>query len=743
MTKRVPVRQRLFIVVIAAVIPLAVMSAVALYAGYEQTRKQVERAGLDVVRAQHTAVSAELRRTISVLQVLASSRALDALDSAAFLERSRQTLGLQSNWRAITLADAQGQVLLDTRLPAGRPSAPKPPHDPDSMRRVVATQAPVVGALARSPAGGWGIPVRVPVFQEGNMRYVLSAILDPDAILGVVGSQKLPGDWVVAVADARGNRVARTRSTLQSIGTPFSPTLVEMMLKHGDEGTGTTLNSEGDSVFTAWTRTGEFGWTTAVGASTQAVDAAARESYQTLGTGIILSTILGVIVAFFMARRIVQPIAQLREAAIAMERGGAFIPAPTDLQEIHDVSTTLKIAAQEQARARAEREELLQREQAARAAAEASNRAKDEFLAMLGHELRNPISAISNAATILGDPKVDDETAKRTRSIIARQVSHLARLTDDLLDAGRALMGKTVLRKHVLDLAAVASQAIATLRASHRLGNHRIVEDFNSVRVEADAIRLDQIVGNLIVNAVKYTPDGGTIRITVRQEGGEAVFIIADDGIGMEPDLVARAFDLFVQGSRELDRAQGGLGIGLTLVRRLAELHGGSATGSSEGLGKGSVFTVRLPVASAAAIENEPPGRATAARGRDILLVEDNEDARDTLRILLEFAGHRVDTAADGVAGLEKALALQPEVALVDVGLPRMDGYEVARRIRAHPGLRRPFLVALTGYGSTEDRNRAFDAGFDAHLVKPVDYDALTAMLSQAEAAIEPGQIPS
>ena len=734
MTRRVPLRQRLFVVVVAAIVPLAVMSGFALFAGYDQTRKQVERAGLDVARAQHTAVSAELRRTISVLQVLASSRAFEPVDTAWFMERARQTLGLQSNWRAITLADAQGRILLDTRLPEGQ--APDPTPDPDSLRRVLATQAPVVGYLART-GNTWSIPVRVPVFRDGNVRYVLSAILDPNAILEVVGSQKLPGDWVVGVADARGSRVARTRSTQQSLGTPFSPTLVEMMLKQGDEGTGTTINSEGNEVFTAWTRSGEFGWTTAVGASTQAVEAAARESYYTLGIGIILSTILGVLAAYFMARRIVKPIDQLREAAMGMGRGDEFFPPATDLQEIHDVSTTLKIAAQEQANARADREELLRREQAARAAAEASNRAKDEFLAMLGHELRNPLGAISNAASILGSARLDSEAAERTRSIIVRQVSHLSRLTDDLLDAGRALMGKIVLRTSTLDLSTLAMQSLATLKGAQRLNNHRIVEDLEPVWVEVDPIRLDQVIGNLVVNAVKYTPAGGTIRVAVRREGDEAVLQVTDTGIGLEPELAAKVFDLFVQGARDLDRSEGGLGIGLTLVRRLAELHGGTATARSEGTGRGSEFTVRLPVVSAAPASTEAPARRASERNREILVIEDNADARETLRLLLEIAGHRVETAADGAAGLEKALALQPEIALVDVGLPKLDGYEVARRIRASRGMRRPFLIALTGYGSTEDRNRALDAGFDAHLVKPVDNDTLLELLASSEPALE------
>jgi signal transduction histidine kinase/ActR/RegA family two-component response regulator len=733
---RVPLSRRLFIVVVAAVVPLAIMAAYSLFAGYDAQRRQAENAGLDVARAFHAAVAAELRRTISVLQVFGNMRAADPLDPDITLERARQTLKQEPNWRGISVADAEGHLILDSRQGAdgGIPAL----VDPESMEAALRTQAPVVGNLRKGPAGRYAFAVRVPVVRDGRARQVLTAIVDPNAILSVVSTPLAAGEWIVAVADRNGNRVARTKSVEQSLGTPFSASLIEMINKQGPEGKGPSRTSEGDSVFTAYTRTGEFGWTTAVGLSTRAVDAAARESFTTYGVGVTLSTLLGILAALFMARHIVRPVTELREAAVGLGRGESFKPPSTDVQEIHDVAMALATTVEAQDRSRLEREDLLRREQAARAAAEASNRSKDEFLAMLGHELRNPLGAISNAATVLGNEHLDEDAAERTRTIIVRQVGHLSRLTDDLLDAGRALMGKIVLRTRTVDLSAVAMQSLATLKSAHRLGRHRMVEDFETVWVEADPVRLDQVLGNLVVNAVKYTPDGGTIRLSVRREGGEAVLCVSDNGIGIEPELLAHVFDLFRQGSRDLERSLGGLGIGLTLVRRLAELHGGSASVHSEGTGKGSEFTVRLPVAPEPGREGEKTRAAAEARpGRHILVVEDNPDARETLAMLLELAGHRVELAADGATGLEKALALQPEVALVDVGLPRMDGYEVARRIRASKGVRRPYLVALTGYGAPEDRERALGAGFDAHIVKPVDPDTLAEVLAQSETRIE------
>jgi signal transduction histidine kinase/ActR/RegA family two-component response regulator len=714
----------------SAILPIAVMSAVALYAVYRQQQQQAQATGLEIARALSIAIDSELQRTVSVLDVLATSVRLEGGDLRGFHERALKYRETQAHWRAILLTDREGRPLLDTAVAFG--GALPAIVEKESLAEVVTSRKPVIGHLARGPDGNFSFPVRVPVTRDGNVVYALSALVAPLGILNVISRQRVPGDWVVAVSDARGLRVARTRSTEETLGTPFSPTLVEMMAKGGEEGTGITLNSEGEPVFTAYTRSRTHRWITAVGLPTTLVDAGARRSFAVLGGGIAASLVVGALMALAIARSINRPMGELRRAAQAVGEGAAPVPPETDIREIQDVARTLMASSQQ-------REELLRSEKAARAAAEAANRSKDEFLAMLGHELRNPLGAISNAASLLESGRNDASIASRARAIIARQVNHLTRLTDDLLDAGRALMGKIVLRSQPLDLAAVVAQSLATLKASERTARHTIAEELEPAWVEADSIRLDQVVSNLVLNAVKYTPAGGAIRVSVKREGGDAVLRVCDDGIGLEPELASRVFELFVQGDRELDRSQGGLGIGLTLVRRLAEMHGGSASVHSGGAGKGAEFTVRIP-----AIEAVPPprpsltpstlrapeGEGVHAPARDILIVEDNEDVRETLRVLLELSGHRVEEANDGVAGLEKVLAMQPEVALVDVGLPKMDGYELARRIRASKDIRRPFLVALTGYGLPEDRQRAFDAGFDAHIVKPVDKQALEDLLA-------------
>ncbi|MEA3191697.1 MAG: hypothetical protein QOD26_30 [Betaproteobacteria bacterium] len=720
MTERL--RRRLFVLVAAAILPVAAVSGLALFVFTEKQREQAGQAGLEISRALSIAVDADLERAIAVLEVLAAAPALDGGDLQRFHAVMRRVLAANPDFVTVVLADPSGKALANARTPFG--AQPRTLIEPESFERAVRSRAPTVGYLSRAPGGEFGIPVRVPVMRDGELRYVLTAAVKPDSIVDVVNRQRVPPDWVVSVFDGRNMRVARSRQHAENLGTPPAPSLKAMMQKPLDEAYGFTYALEGDRIYTAFSRSRETRWTVAIGVPASLIDYGAWRSIAAYGTGLLLSIVLGVLAALAVGRRITRPMEQLRSAARALGRREPLVPPVTPILEIRQVADALELAGDERARGEAEREALLERAQAARATAEAANRAKDEFLALLGHELRNPLGAIMNAARLLEHQGVGAEDAARARGIISRQSEHLARLTDDLLDAGRAIMGKIVLELRAVDLAAAASQALATLRSSGRLGQHRASENLQSAWVQADPTRLEQIISNLVMNAVKYTPIGGSISVSVGKEAGDAVLRVADNGIGMRGELLARVFEPFVQGEPGLDRSAGGLGLGLTLVRQLAALHGGSARAESDGPGRGSTFTVRFP-----AIEPRPsalraPATGPAAPGRDILIVEDNADARETLRRLLELQGHRVRVAAEGMAALETMRSAPPEVALVDIGLPGMDGYELARRVRAS-GTKRILLIALTGYGLAEDRRRTAEAGFDLHLVKPVDYEKL------------------
>jgi CheY-like chemotaxis protein len=358
-----------------------------------------------------------------------------------------------------------------------------------------------------------------------------------------------------------------------------------------------------------------------------------------------------------------------------------------------------------------------------------ANRAKDDFLAMLGHELRNPIAAIASATEILKRTGATTGAAGQSRAVIERQVRHLKRLVDDLLDAARVQAGKVTLNRRPVDLAEAVHQAVSVLQGTGVSRQHVVQVDAEPVGINVDPTRLEQIIVNLLTNAVKFTPVGRAIRIRVRAEADTAVLVVADEGMGISDEILPRIFDLFFQGERTAARSEGGLGIGLTLVKTLTALHGGTVEARTGGPGLGSTFVVRLPrVPIPASVTRR--ARSGAAAQRRVLVIEDNDDAREMLKMWLVLEGHDVLEATNGVDGARILISERPEVAFIDIGLPVMDGYEVARTVRRQAD-HATRLVALTGYGQAEDRQRSFDAGFDDFVVKPVDPARLTEILGE------------
>jgi PAS domain S-box-containing protein len=383
-----------------------------------------------------------------------------------------------------------------------------------------------------------------------------------------------------------------------------------------------------------------------------------------------------------------------------------------------------------------EQKQLEQIMLAARAEAETANRTKDEFLAMLGHELRNPLAPILTALHLM---QLRGVGAEKERTIIDRQVKHLARLVDDLLDVSRITSGKIALKKERVELGAVVARAIEMASPLLEKRGIDLVLSLPAVGlpVEADPARLAQVVCNLFTNAAKYSEQRGNVWVTGRQEADQVVLTVRDSGIGIAPEMLPRIFDWFVQERQALDRSQGGLGLGLAIVRSLVALHGGTVSVASGGKAQGSEFTVRLPLAGTrqpapaieglAALRPEP----VASAGLRVMVVDDNEDGAETLSEALECMGCATRVAHDGPAALRMAKEFRPQVALLDIGLPAMDGYELAERLRNEPELADIALVAITGYGQESDRARSRQAGFDAHLVKPVDIEQLAALVRE------------
>jgi signal transduction histidine kinase len=419
------------------------------------------------------------------------------------------------------------------------------------------------------------------------------------------------------------------------------------------------------------------------------------------------------------------------ERSVGLEAGAAdYLVKPFAARElIARVNTQLALA-------RLRRQAKLERVQL-----EEASRAKDEFLAMLGHELRNPLAPIATAVELLklrhqGPPS-------KQLTIIERQVQHLIRLVDDLLDVSRITRGLIELRRAHVDVRAAIGKAIETARTLFDQRRHRldVSTAMSPMTVMGDEARLVQVLSNLLTNAARYTPPGGHVRIAARPDGGDVVISVNDDGAGIAPELLPRVFDMFVQGKRGADRSEGGLGLGLALVRTLVDLHGGSVSAHSDGPGRGAEFVVRLPSTPRAADGDDDapdpaidgPRWTAPSRGHRVLVVDDNHDAVETLAELLRATGYEVAVAFDGLEALALADSFAPTIAILDLGLPIMDGFELAGKLRARRGAAPPWLAAVTGYGQDQDRARTREAGFDLHLVKPIQIGALIEAIESVE----------
>lgn len=403
--------------------------------------------------------------------------------------------------------------------------------------------------------------------------------------------------------------------------------------------------------------------------------------------------------------------------------------------EIRSLVSTVQAALRDRRRQYARRSDLTERERQAQALRE-SDRRKDEFLAMLAHELRNPLAAVNNAVTIL-KLSADEESRNWASDVVERQVRQLVRLIDDLLDVSRITSGKIRLRKDFVDASSILDQAVESARPliderRHTLG---VSIERGNLPVHVDAARVEQIVLNLLTNAAKYTESGGQILLTAKREGEQVVIGVKDNGIGIPPEKLPEMFQLFTQGDRTLARSEGGLGIGLTIVQKLAEMHGGSVVAASGGPGQGSEFMVRLPLARkpAGAGTNAQRGRLPAGSGSRILVVDDSVDTARGMVRFLKLLGNEAITVHDGHAAIETARTFRPDFVLLDIGLPGTDGYEVATALRGEELLKDAVIIAVSGYGQEEDRRRSHAAGFDHHLVKPVDFDSLISLIGRPD----------
>ncbi len=729
------IRSHLLLLVAGAFVPLLVFAVTITSFSWWQQRNALELRYLERVRAMTIALDSEIDATTRVLRALGGSPELGAEGMDHFVERMRRILAAQPLWTTLAVGTADWS---DVRAVGRAPDTPSHPAiDSQTLKRVRDTQLPAISGLVHSPEGRFETQLALPVVRDGAVRYVLLVIVDQSTWLKFMSQYPVGTGATLALIDQNGVIIARTLNNERWVGKPAAPVLLAKS-RETAESAWRGRGLEGQSFYSAHARSVRWGWTIANGIPADTVEAALLDSSALLAGGAFITIGLAVLLAFLFGRRIEKPITALGDSARALALGSAEPPrTPSGIDEVDKVEHAFEESG---ARLRERQQDLnhaLEGEQAARKEAEQASRAKDEFLAMLGHELRNPLNAIATAVGVLHhvDPKGDHGV--RSREIIDRQIVSLRELVDDLLDVARVTSGKIVLNTKPVDLAKVARRTVMMMSASGKLGRHRLQADYLEAWVAGDETRLEQTLTNLVENAAKYTPEGGSILVRVRAQASDAVLEVEDTGMGIARDLLPRVFDLFTQGERTIDRAQGGLGLGLALVHRLVELHGGSITAESAGSGKGARFTVRLPLLEAPKETRgvEEPAKSAHGRGLRIVVVEDNEDGRETLSMLLRIGGHEVHEADSGPSGVDRITGTRPDVAIVDIGLPGFDGYEVARRARAADATRSVRLVALTGYGQDEDRRHARAAGFDWFLVKPADMEALNDILEHVEPA--------
>ncbi|HWM27799.1 MAG TPA: ATP-binding protein [Woeseiaceae bacterium] len=708
-------RSHLLLLTLVVLLPLALFGAGATLWVADRERVAFERGARQRTLALLTAVDTELDGHSETLRALASSYDLQTGDLPAFYRQAVRLLATKEDWRSIVLALPSGERVFDTALPLG---TPLPILDRTGFDEAVRRNEPTIGNLTGNltDGSGGGLPadesayrfsVLMPVEAAGR-RHILLALVDPRAVLTLLTPQRLSRDWIGTVLDSNNRIVARTFKHDSTVGKPASLSLQDAV-DSAAEGwyRGTTL--EGADTYASYNRSSTSGWTVALAIPAADVEALTSDIARLLAVGLAAATAIALILAAAYSQRISGPIMALASSAKALGWGAKVSP-PLDapVREVRDVSRALIASAH----GFNEREEQLR----------AADQAKDEFLAMLGHELRNPLGALSSATQILNVAGADDQALRDAAAVVSRQVERMTRLVDDLLDVGRVISGKVRLQPAPLDLGRVVSQLTKSLQRASVLREHRVQLETVSVWIEGDETRIEQIVSNVLENAGKYTPRNGSISVRVFRDDDKAVFEVTDTGIGMPPDLLPRVFDLFAQGQRSIDRSASGLGIGLTLVKRLAKLHGGTVTAESDGMDKGARFTLRLPAIEVPARKQRRADDPLEVRDlRKVLLIEDNEDARRSMLTMLRHYGYRAFEAADGFEGVATADEVQPDAAIIDIGLPQYDGYEVAKRLRSRrSGGATILLIALTGYGSREAREKAEVAGFDEYLVKPV-----------------------
>ena len=733
------IRTHLLLLVAAVLVPVIVASGLALDTIREGERQAVLRGLKETVRATSLIVDRELKGSIAAATALGNSKNLRDGDLRAFHAEASAFNQLPDVWTV--LYDAQGAQLVNTVGLYGVPASPL--KSPEAAEAIALGQPVASNVRTGSVTGRLLTTISVPAVAGGGKAFVVAQVFSVEHWKNKALQEGLPSDWVVAVLDRKGNFISRSLNSQQRVGKPAAPDLVAAAAA-APHGLVIHRTLEGVLSYDAFTHSEFTGWTIAVAMPVKAVEAAANKAVWLAFAGMLTAVVLAALAVAVFGRSLMRAIEGACQSALALGRGQQPLPHPTGIHEIDKLHEALAgaaalLAIESRSRQDSEtaRQRLLENETLARESAEADNSAKDQFLAMLGHELRNPLAAIAGATALLERSGSGRLGGDRCVEIISRQNNHLRRIVDDLLDVSRLMAGKIDLVRQPLNIADAARNCVDALRTTDLALNKQITVEAVPVWVNGDPVRIDQILNNLLANALKFCTSGDEVCLKVTEVHGVALVAVRDSGRGISAELLPRVFDAFVQGPAPLNQTQSGLGIGLALVRQLVRLHGGDVEASSGGMGQGATFSFSMPTVEAPPASRPAPPSVPAGM-RKIVYVEDNTDARVMTADLLRLCGYEVEEVVDGLGALPVVLAMQPDVVLLDIGLPDISGYEVARLLRANPATAQVPLIALTGYGQHRDKQEAADVGFVAHLVKPVDPEQLLRAIDNAIELAQP-----
>jgi signal transduction histidine kinase/ActR/RegA family two-component response regulator len=734
-------RSRLMLLVALAILPLALMT---ILGGLREREQAIEASEENLRRLTNLAAANEAQSIERARQILVDLASVPDLlgETARCNALLADVLDRNEGYSNFGLIQLNGDISCSA-VPMLHPvSLGDRSHFKRAIleRRFIAGDY-VFGRVIRRHTINLTYPV---IDRSGKVVAVVFAAMDLASLDTFVADINLPPGSVLVTTDANGTIISRRPDPERWFGAKVSTTMRDAMRESmkGSARHAVVLRDDDDvERLHTFARVGApslSDYTVTIGIPVETVTAGARRAQLMSLVGLAATTMLALLAAWLAGDvLIVQRVRKLMDTARRIAAGDldARSGIAYEREEIGQLAEALDEMAA-----------TLQKKEAARGLAErelrAADQRKDEFLAMLAHELRNPLAPISTGAHLLKLLHSDNAQITQTCAIIARQVEHMTGLVDDLLDVSRVTRGLVSISTQVLDLRKVIDDAAEQIRPLISTRRHSVVLDLpaNPATVKGDHKRLVQVVANLLNNANKYTPEGGRIELGLREDGPDYLLTVRDDGIGMEPQLVARVFDLFTQAERTPDRSQGGLGLGLALAKSLVELHGGTVRAESRGLGQGSTFTVRLPRHTQEVLSPvaQTAGHALAVKPLKVLLVDDNLDAAHTLQLFLAAGGHRVEIAYCGADAIELARVFVPDVCLLDIGLPDFDGNELARRLRRLPQATGATLVAMTGYGRQQDRDAALAAGFDHYMVKPVNTVELSDLLADAAAEKHP-----